>query len=97
MLDVNILVYAHREEEKCHEAHAKWMTTLVDGAEPFALSVLVAIGFVRVLTNRRIYEDPTPLPLALAFIEQMTTPPRCRTAVPSETHLGETRKADPVP
>jgi predicted nucleic acid-binding protein len=48
MLDVNILVYAHREEEKCHEARAKWMTTLVDGAEPFALSILVAIGFVRV-------------------------------------------------
>jgi uncharacterized protein len=90
MPDVNILVYAHREEERCHEAYAKWLKTLIDGAEPFALSVLVAVGFVRIVTNRRIYEDPTPLPLALAFIEQMTTHPRCRTAVPSETHLGET-------
>jgi toxin-antitoxin system PIN domain toxin len=90
MPDVNILVYAHREEEKCHKAYAKWLKTLVDGVEPFALSVLVAVGFVRIVTNRRIYEDPTPLPLALAFIEQMTSHPRCRTAIPSETHLGET-------
>jgi hypothetical protein len=89
MPDVNILIYAHREEEKCHEAYAKWLKTLIDGAEPFALSVLVAVGFVRIVTNRRIYEDPTPLPLALAFIEQMTAHPRCRTAIPSETHLGE--------
>jgi toxin-antitoxin system PIN domain toxin len=90
MPDVNILIYAHREEEKCHEPYAKWLKTLIDGVEPFALSVLVAIGFVRIVTNRRIYEDPTPLPVALAFIEQMTAHPRCRTAIPSETHLGET-------
>jgi toxin-antitoxin system PIN domain toxin len=90
MPDVNILIYAHREEEKCHEAYAKWLKTLIDGVEPFALSVLVAVGFVRIVTNRRIYEDPTPLPVALVFIEQMTTHPRCRTAIPSETHLGET-------
>ena len=87
--DVSILIYAHREDEKCNEAYARWLKTLVDGAEPFALSVLVAVGFVRIVTNCRIYEDPTPLPVALAFIEQMTSHPRCRTAIPSEPHRGE--------
>ena len=89
MPDVNILIYAHREDEKCHASYAKWLKALVDGAEPFALSVLVAVGFVRIVTNHRIYDEPTPLPLALAFIEQMTSHPRCRTAIPSQTHLGE--------
>ena len=46
MPDVNILIYAHREEEKCHEAYAKWLKTLIDGAEPFALSVLVGVGSI---------------------------------------------------
>jgi hypothetical protein len=46
--------------EKCHEAYAEWLKSLVDGAEPFALSVLVAVGFVKIVTNCRIYEDPTP-------------------------------------
>jgi uncharacterized protein len=89
MPDVNIFIYAHREDEQRHSAYAKWLKTVVDGAEPFALSVLVAVGFIRIVTNRRIYDDPTPLPVALAFIEQMTSHPRCRTAIPSETHLAE--------
>jgi uncharacterized protein len=89
MPDVNILVYAHREDEKCHEPYAQWLKSVVDGPEPFALSVLVAIGFIRIVTNRRIYNDPTPLPVALAFIEQLTSHPRCRTATPSQPHLGE--------
>jgi len=90
MPDVNILIYAHREEEQCHEPYAKWLKTVIDGVEPFALSVLVAAGFLRIVTNRRIYEDPTPLPIALAFIEQMTGHPRCRKMIPSESHLDET-------
>lgn len=88
MPDINILVYAHRQDEQHHELYAAWLKALVDGAEPFALSVLVVVGFVRIVTSRRIYDDPTPLPLALAFVEQLVAHPRCRVAIPSETHLG---------
>jgi uncharacterized protein len=87
MPDVNILVYAHREDEEWHEGYAKWLKDIIDGAEPFALSVLVAVGFVRIVTNRRIYQDPTPLPVALAVIEQIMAHPRCRVTTPSSTHL----------
>jgi uncharacterized protein len=89
MPDVNILIYAHREDEKHHEAYARWLTNLVDGPEPFALSVLVAVGFVRIVTNRRIYEKPTPLPMALAYLEQLISHPRCRVATPSASHLAD--------
>ena len=87
MPDVNVLVYAHRQDEAWHEPYAAWLKRLVDGPEPFALSVLVAVGFVRIVTNQRIYADPTPLPVALAAIEQMGGHPRCRLAVPGATHL----------
>jgi uncharacterized protein len=89
MPDVNVLVYAHREDEARHEPYAGWLKRVVDGAEPFALSVLVAVGFLRIVTNPRIYDDPTPLPVALAVIEQMTAHPRCRLATPAATHLDE--------
>jgi hypothetical protein len=89
MPDVNVLVYAHREDEPRHEPYAAWLKQVVDGAEPFALSVLVAIGFVRIATNRRIYEDPTPLPVALAAVEQLATHPRCRLVTPPATHLND--------
>lgn len=89
MPDVNVLVYAHREDEARHEAYASWLKAVIDGAEPFSLSVLVAVGFIRIVTSARIYEDPTPLSLALAVIEQMTAHPRCRVALPTPTHLDD--------
>ena len=89
MPDVNIFVYAHREDEARHEPYGEWLKSTIDGPEPFALSVLVAVGFVRIVTNPRIYTEPTPLPLAWAFVEQLTSHPRCRTIGPESKHLDE--------
>jgi hypothetical protein len=36
MPDVNVLVYAHREESPDHERYAKWLASLATGPEPFA-------------------------------------------------------------
>ena len=62
--DVNVLIYAHIEDSVPeHPEYATWVTRLATGPEPFALSVLVLAGFVRVVTNPRIFD-----PLAsLAF------------------------------
>ena len=87
MPDVNILVYAHREDEARHAPYATWLREVVDGPEPFSLSSMVAIGFVRMVTNPRIFADPTPLPVALAAVEQLTRHPRCRVASPGSSHL----------
>jgi toxin-antitoxin system PIN domain toxin len=87
MPDVNVLVYAHRQDEAGHEAYRDWLTRAVGGPEPLALSVLVAVGFVRVVTNARIYPDPTPLAIALAAVERLVKHPRCRVVVPGADHL----------
>ena len=89
MPDVNVLVYAHREDEARHESYASWLKTVIDGPEPFALSVLVAVAFIRIVTHPRIYADPTPLPVALAVIEQIAAHPRCRLASPAASHLDD--------
>lgn len=89
MPDVNILIYAHRQDEAWHQAYRAWLQQVVDGPEPFALSVLVAVGFIRIVTNPRIYEDPTPLPVAIAAIEQLAQHPRCRITVPGAGHLAD--------
>jgi len=87
MPDVNVLLYAHRADEGLHEPYAAWLKGLVDGTEPFSLSVLVAVGFVRIVTNPRVYVSPTPLPVAWAAIEQLTSHPRCHVALPGASHL----------
>lgn len=89
MPDVNVLVYAHRADEEVHAEYRDWLEALVDGAAPFALSALVAVGFVRIVTNKRVYSTPTPIELALAVVDQLATHPRCRMVVPDEHHWSD--------
>ncbi len=86
MPDVNVLVYAHRADERVHAPYREWLEALVNGPEPFALSALVAVGFVRIVTNPKIYAPATPPSTALAAVEQLVAHPRCRTVVPREDH-----------
>ncbi|MEO8605110.1 MAG: type II toxin-antitoxin system VapC family toxin [bacterium] len=86
MPDVNVLVYAHRQDEAVHEGARSWVDAAVNGSEPFALSMLVTTGFVRVVTNPRIYPQPTPIGLALATIDAMLSRPNCRICRPGTRH-----------
>jgi toxin-antitoxin system PIN domain toxin len=88
MPDVNVLVYAHRVNDRRHVAYRAWLEQLVNGKEPFALSVLVAIAFVRIVTNAKLFSPPTPPAVALAAMEQLVQHPRCRVIVPREDHWG---------
>jgi toxin-antitoxin system PIN domain toxin len=86
MPDVNVLVYAHREEDPRHDGYAAWLSTIAEGPEPFALSVLVAVGFVRIVTARTVI-GATPVPLALAYVEELMARPNCRTVIPGPDHF----------
>jgi uncharacterized protein len=88
MPDVNVLVYAHRVDEAVHPAYRRWVDELVNGPDPFALSVLSAVGFVRIVTNRKIYPQPTPIAIALAAVDQIVAQPRCRLVAPGPSHGG---------
>ena len=60
--DVNVLIYAHIEDSILdHAEYASWLIRLATGPEPFALSVLVLSGFIRVATNPRIFDPPSTL------------------------------------
>jgi uncharacterized protein len=87
MPDVNVLVYAHRGDVGDHDRNARWLTRVATGTEPFALSELVVSGFVRVVTNRRIFRKPTPTTMALAFVNELTSRPTCRLVRPGARHL----------
>ena len=87
MPDVNILVYAHRGDERRHAAYRAWFEDLVNGSEPFALSMLVAVAFFRIVTNPKIFAEPTPLSTAISFVENLTAHPRCRRVALAADHL----------
>ena len=86
--DVNVLIYAHRVDSTTeHAKYAAWLTRLATGAEPFALSTLVLAGFVRIVTNRRIFSPPTPAEIAFEFLHELISRPNARVVSPGRNHI----------
>lgn len=83
--DVNVLVYAYRREAEDHDAYATWLTTLVAGQDELALVDHCLTGFLRIVTNPRIFADPAPTAEALTFVDRLRGARRGRpvTATPA--------------
>lgn len=84
--DVNVLVYAHREDAPEHGAYAAWVRDLVSAPEPFALSELVLAAFLRLVTNHRVFRDPTPADVAMRFVDELLARSNCRSIGPGPRH-----------
>lgn len=84
--DVNVLVYAHREDSPHHAGCREWLETLLNGQEAYGLSELVLSGFVRVVTHPKVFTRPSPLADALEFTEQLRGRPNCVAIAPGRRH-----------
>jgi hypothetical protein len=86
LLDVNVLVYAHREETDRHADHRRWLEQTLDAPGGCAVSELVLSGCLRILTHPRVFDPPTPLPRALDFIDQLRSHERMTLLAPGPRH-----------
>lgn len=84
--DVNVLIYAHRQDAPDHDRYADWLRTLTESDEPFAIADTVLAGFLRIVTNPRIFDPPTPMKTALAFCQRLVDWPRASLISPSRRH-----------
>ncbi|MGB4779114.1 type II toxin-antitoxin system VapC family toxin [Microbacterium sp.] len=84
--DVNVLVQAYRAEAADHAQSARWLQQAVSSAEALALVDSVITGYVRVATNPRIYEIPTPPDVALAIVDELLAAPRVTRISPGPRH-----------
>ncbi|HXV61697.1 MAG TPA: type II toxin-antitoxin system VapC family toxin [Vicinamibacteria bacterium] len=86
--DVNVLIYSHREDSTAdHPLFADWLKDLATKQEPFALSVLVLVGFARIVTNPRIFKPASTLDQAFAFTAELIQRPTARVVAPGTAHL----------
>jgi uncharacterized protein len=84
--DVNVLVYAHREELPEYEACRRWLEDVLSGPSAFALTYGVLSGFVRVVTHPRVFRTPTPLETALEFARSLLVQPHAVVVGPGPRH-----------
>jgi uncharacterized protein len=86
LVDVNVLVYAHRVDAARHQDYADWLRGLLAGQEPYGVSDLVLSGFLRVVTNPKVFKQPTPMDTGLAFTQLLRTQPNCVPVEPGPRH-----------
>lgn len=86
LADVNVLIYAHRPESPRSVETRAWLTGALEGDEPFGVSELVLSGFLRIVTNYRVYREPTPPDRALEFCETVLAAPAAFPVRPGARH-----------
>lgn len=69
--DVNVLIYAHREDSKRHADFRAWLEGVWASPASYAVSDIVLSGCLRVLTHPRVFDPPTPLDVAARFVDQV--------------------------
>lgn len=85
--DLNLLVYAYDQGSASHSAAKKWWSDCLSGSEPVGLSHVVLFGFVRVMTNRRVFEQPLSLDEACGFVASWTGRTVTRVLAPDVDHF----------
>lgn len=70
-LDTNLLVYAHRPEMPHHRRALSCLEGLANGPQPWCIPWPCVHEFIAIVTNPRIFRDPTKLPVAVQTIEEL--------------------------
>lgn len=83
-----MLVNASRDDAPRHEEYAAWLESVMASPATFGVSESVLAGVVRITTHRRIFATPTPLKIALEFVDSVRTHPRAVRIAPGARHFG---------
>ena len=87
LLDVNVLVYAHREDMEAHSEYRSWLEQhLDDDFQGCAVSELVLSGCLRILTHPKIFDPPTPLQEVMTYVRELRDHPNMTIVSPGAGH-----------
>lgn len=86
LADVNVLIYAFREDTADHPRYRAWLEREIRSEEPHGVSEIVLGAFLRVVTHPRIFDPPTPLEAALRFVERLRGQPNSVPVTPGSRH-----------
>ena len=86
LMDVNVLVYAHREDVKNHLAYRDWLESVINSNMAYGYSELVLSGFIRVVTHPKVFEKPSSPEVAIAFAQQIRSVEQAVCLAPGSNH-----------
>jgi toxin-antitoxin system PIN domain toxin len=86
LLDVNVLVNAFRPDASRHQQFLEYVQSLVASPQPFAVPSIVFSGFLRIVTNPKIFNVPNTFADAAKFADQLQGSPNCLIVSPGDRH-----------
>jgi toxin-antitoxin system PIN domain toxin len=84
--DINVLVYAHREDAPNHRAYREWLEAAINSDQAYGIADIVLSGFLRVVTHPRVFNPPSTIKQALAFARDVRNQPNCVILRPGPRH-----------
>jgi uncharacterized protein len=85
--DLNLLIYANDKDSPHHAQALRWWEELMNGDEEVGLAWVVALGFVRISTNSRLFERPLTVQSAVAKLRSWHRHARVRMVGPGPKHF----------
>jgi uncharacterized protein len=85
--DVNVLIYAYDESSRHHQMARQWWEDQLNGLRLVGLSWMVILGFIRLLTNPRIFQNPYSPAEVLEIVRVWLEVPHVRIIHPSDRHF----------
>jgi uncharacterized protein len=64
LVDANLLIYAHVGSFAQHERARAWLDAQLSGAGPVGMPWPSLLGFLRIVTNPRVFTRPAPIAAA---------------------------------
>jgi len=87
-VDVNVLVQACLAASPRHDQARLWLLAQRASPEGLGLFSVVVSGFLRVVTDRRVFSEPLDAAAAVAFIDSLTVSPAVSILDPGPRHWG---------
>ena len=84
--DVNVLIYAFRDDSPQHENCRQWLEDVINGPAAYGISTQVLAAVARITTNPRIYPNPSRLEDVFAFSQTLLTQPNTTLVLPGARH-----------
>jgi toxin-antitoxin system PIN domain toxin len=84
--DINILIHAYDTGFLHHEVAKRWWEDTARTAKPVGLPWWTILGFIRIITNRSILENPRTVDSALSIARLWLRQPGVRIVTPGQRH-----------
>jgi len=85
--DINLLVYSYNSDAPEHRKARLWLESILSASQPVALPWVVILGFLRIMTSRRILISPLTMTEAVSHVRSWLEQSPAQIIHPGPRHL----------